>query len=73
MSSRHLESVEDVLVLIGRASQTARDAGEQLAAEGAERKLLEALEAADRELTRAQAALMRSAYFGADGAVRDAA
>jgi hypothetical protein len=68
VSSRHLESVEDVLVLIGRASQTARDAGEQLAAEGAEADLLAALEAADRKLTAAQAALMRSAYFGREAA-----
>ena len=64
----HLESVEDVLLLMGRASQTARDAGEQLAADGAEPTLLQALEAADRELTRAQAALMRSAFFGREAA-----
>ena len=55
-------------MLIGRASQTARDAGEQLAADGAEAALLAALEAADRELTAAQAALMRSAYFGREAA-----
>ena len=68
MTPRHLESVEDVLVLIGRASQTAREAGEQLAADGAERRLLAALEAADRELTAAQAALMRSVFFGREAA-----
>lgn len=68
MTPNHLESVEDVLLLIGRASQTAREASEQLAAEGAEKSLLQALEAADRELTAAQAALMRSAYFGREAA-----
>jgi hypothetical protein len=68
VTPRHLESVEDVLVLIGRASQTAREAGEQLAADGAERRLLAALEAADRELTAAQAALMRSVFFGREAA-----
>ena len=68
MTANHLESVEDVLVLIGRASQVAREAGEQLAAEGAEARLLQALEAADRELTAAQAALMRSAYFSREAA-----
>jgi hypothetical protein len=64
----HLESVEDVLLLIGRASQTAREASEQLAAEGAEGRLLEALEAADRELTAAQLALMRSVYLNREAA-----
>jgi hypothetical protein len=64
----HLESVEDVLLLIGRASQTAREASEQLAAEGAEDRLLEALEAADRELTAAQLALMRSVYLNREAA-----
>jgi len=64
----HLESVEDVLLLIGRASQGARQAGEQLAAEGAQAALVRALEAADRELTAAQAALMRSAYFSREQA-----
>jgi hypothetical protein len=66
--SRHLESVEDVLLLIGRASQTAREASEQLAAEGAEDRLLQALEAADRELTAAQLALMRSVYLNREAA-----
>jgi hypothetical protein len=66
--SRHLESVEDVLLLIGRASQTAREASEQLAAEGAENRLLQALEAADRELTAAQLALMRSVYLNREAA-----
>jgi len=64
----HLESVEDVLLLIGRASQTAREASEQLAAEGAEDRLLEALEAADRELSAAQLALMRSVYLNREAA-----
>jgi hypothetical protein len=66
--TRHLESVEDVLLLIGRASQTAREASEQLAAEGAEDRLLQALEAADRELTAAQVGLMRSVFFGREAA-----
>jgi len=64
----HLESVEDVLLLMGRASQTAREASEQLAAEGAEDRLLQALEAADRELTAAQLALMRSVYLNREAA-----
>jgi hypothetical protein len=64
----HIESVEDVLLLIGRASQTAREASEQLAAEGAEDSLLQALEAADRELTAAQLALMRSVYLNREAA-----
>jgi hypothetical protein len=68
VTPRHVESVEDVLVLIGRASQTAREASEQLAAEGAEDSLLQALEAADRELTAAQLALMRSVYLNREAA-----
>ena len=68
MAPGHLESVEDVLLLIGRASHSAREAREELEAEGAEARLLRALEAADRELTAAQAALMRSAYFGREAA-----
>jgi hypothetical protein len=68
VTPRHHESVEDVLLLMGRASQTAREASEQLAAEGAEDSVLQALEAADRELTAAQLALMRSVYLNREAA-----
>jgi NAD(P)-dependent dehydrogenase (short-subunit alcohol dehydrogenase family) len=68
VTSGHLESVEDVLLLIGRASQGARETAEQLAADGAQTALVRALAAADRELSAAQAALMRSAYFSREEA-----
>jgi hypothetical protein len=66
VSSEHLAEVERTLLLIAEARERAERTARRVRREEGERRLVEALEDADRALLAVHGELMRSAYFGAD-------
>lgn len=60
---RHLAQVERVLLCIGDAKQRARKAREELAAAGAEERLVAALAVTEQALDAERRRLMQSTYY----------
>lgn len=64
MSSAHYDTVDSVLLLLAEARERAEGAARSVAAEGGREGLVEALEAADRELLALHKRLFDGVYLG---------
>ncbi len=66
MSAAHYETVDSVLLLLAEARERAEGAARAIAADEGQAKLVQALEAADRELLALHKRLLDGAYFGSE-------
>lgn len=64
MNESHFAEVEKVLLYVSEARERAERAARSLRRDDAEPHLVEALEAADRELLAVHRRLMQTTYFG---------
>lgn len=65
MSAAHYETIDSVLLLLSEARERAEGAAKVVSAAGGQSELVDALEAADRDLLALHKRLLDGAYFGA--------
>ena len=66
VSASHYEAIERALLLLSEARECAEGAAKQIADDGGQAHLVEALQATDRELLGLHRRLMDGAYFHAE-------